>query len=61
MLMEFFKDWFRISINKHDTEKKSVVMKFPENRNLEDTINIEKDQNNIMWDNLDNWWSQKYK
>lgn len=29
-------------------------MKFPENRNLEDTINIEKDQNNIMWDNLDN-------
>lgn len=61
MLMEFFKDWFRISINKHDTEKKNVVMKFPENRNLEDTINIEKDQNNIMWDNLDNWWSQKYK
>lgn len=60
MLMEFFKDWFHISINEHDTERKNVVMKFPENRNLGDTINAEKDQN-IMWGSSDNWRSQKYK
>lgn len=52
MLMEFFKDWFNIPINEHDTERKNVVMKFPENRKLRDIINTEEDQN-IMWDNLD--------
>lgn len=45
MLMEFFKDWFNIFINECDTERKNVVMKFPENRKLGDVVNTEEDGN----------------